>query len=120
MELSKKCYVFYINVTWLTDKAKINSITTQKNEGVAQLEDNNVFLRSDQKLSVNCDVDSNPEANCEWLIDNEVLESNCNAQLDIRSSSIVKCTAQNYQYENEAVEKSLNVTIVDSSRKLIK
>ena len=82
------------------------------------MEDNNVFLRSDQKLSVNCDVDSNPEATCKWLVDNEVLEGNCNAQLDLSSSSIVKCKAKNSQYENEIVEERLNVTVVDSDRKL--
>ena len=110
--------MFTLNIIRLTDEAKISSITTQNTQGVAQTDSRNIYLRSDKQLNVNCDVDSNPEATCEWLVDNEVLEGNCNAQLDLSSSSIVKCKAKNSQYENEVVEESLNVTIVNSKRKI--
>ena len=83
-----------------------------------QLENQNVYLRSDKQLFVNCEVDSNPEAICEWIYNNDILQSSCNTQLEISNSSLVKCKAKNSQYLNEFDEKSLTVTIVDSKSKL--
>ena len=101
------------------DKASVNSLEVKINEGTVQLQNENVYLRSDKQLTVSCEVDSNPKATCEWEYDNKVLEGGCNTQLEISSSSLVKCRAKNYQYENEFDEKSLNVTIVDVDSKLI-
>ena len=110
-----------LDIQFLTDKANINSITTTNTQGVVQIDNKGVYLRSDKQLNVNCDVDSNPEANCEWVYGGKILEgSSCNEQFDISTSSLLKCKAKNSQYENELDEISLNVTVVNSDRKLIK
>ena len=76
-----------------------------------------VYLRSDKQLSVNCDVDSNPTATCEWLIGDEVLENGCNTQLNIGNSSLVKCKAKNSQYKYKFDEENIKVIIVANDRK---
>ena len=76
-----------------------------------------VYLRSDKHLSVNCDVDSNPEAICEWLINDEIIKNGCNTQLDISNSSLVKCKAKNSQYKYEFDEENIKVIVVANDRK---
>ena len=81
------------------------------------MDNGDVYLRSDKQLSVNCDVDSNPEATCEWLTSDEVLGNYCNAQLKLTTSKLLKCKAENSQYDSFVDEKSLNVYIVPDNRK---
>ena len=74
-------------------------------------------MRSDKQLNVNCDVDSNPDANCEWVYGNEVLEgSDCNTMFELTTSNSLKCKAKNSQYASDFDERSLYVTVIDANR----
>ena len=82
------------------------------------MDNKDVYLRSDKQLSVNCDVDSNPTATCEWEFGSNKLNTSCDTELDIKNSILVNCTAKNSQYANDFDKESLNVIVVDANREL--